>query len=294
MSIEKEPKPRVAVVTDSCCSIRPENKLAQEYEVTVIPVEIKFFENGRFVPYSDFEVTPQEFYQRMRTSKMLPQTSGAIPGKTVETFKKLSEETNSIISIHVTSRHSVVSESAVLAKRLTQEEMPELLIEVVDSKQISLGLWFLAEHAARLSKKGANLEQIKEEVLEMIPKVQLLAVLESFENLKRGGRADELVKAYLASILSIYPVLGVKEGKLELFTKARSPKKARTTMIEMVGDSGELVRMAVIHTNAPGMAEEVKENLAKIYKGEISIYEAGPVLGVHAGEGAVGIAFQKA
>lgn len=290
MSVER----KVAVVTDSCCSIRPEDRLVREYEVTILPVEIKFFENGRFVPYSDFEVTPQEFYQRMAASERLPQTSGAITGGTVEAFKRLSKKTGSIISIHVTSQHSVVFESAVLGKKITQEEIPELLIEVIDSKQISLGLWFLAEHAASLSKKGAGLEQIKDEVLEIIPKVQLLAAFESFENLKRGGRADELMKAYLASILGIYPVLGIKDGKLELFDRTRGPKKARRRMIEMVGDSGELVRMAVIHTNAPEIAEEVKESLAEIYKGEIPIYEAGPVLGVHVGEGGVGVAFQKA
>lgn len=289
------PEQRVAVVTDSCCSIRPEDELAQKYEVvTIVPVEIKFFENNQYVPYSDFEIPPQEFYQRMRTSEKLPQTSGAITGRTLETSRKLSKETNSIISIHVTSKHSVVWESVVLGKKIAQEEIPELLIEVIDSKQLSLGLWFLVEHAAILSKKGANLEQIKNEVLEMIPKIQLLAVLESLENLKRGGRADELVKAYLASLLSIHPILGVKEGKLEQFARERTVKRAREKMVEMVGDSGKLVKMAVLHTNAPEMAKGMKENLAKTYKGEIPIYEAGPVLGVHAGEGAVGVAFQRA
>lgn len=288
------PEQKVAVVTDTCGSIRPEHELAKQYEVVIVPVDVKFFEGGQYVPYSDLEITPQEFYQRMRASEKLPQTSGAITGRVVKTFERLSGETDSIISIHVTSKHSVAWESAVLGKKLTQEKIPDLLIEVIDSRQITLGLWFLVEHAAMLSKKGASLKQIKEEVLEMIPKVQLLAVLESLENLKRGGRADHLVKAYLASLLSIYPVIGLKEGRLELFARARSPEKARKKMVEMIGDSGKLLRMAVLHTNVPARAKEVKESLQKIFKGEIPIYEAGPALGVHAGEGAVGVTFQRA
>lgn len=288
------PEQKVAVVTDTCGSIRPEHELAKKYEVVIVPVDVKFFESGRYVSYSDLEITPQEFYQRMRASEKLPQTSGAITGRIVKTFERLSRETDSIISIHVTSKHSVAWESAVLGKKLTQEKIPDLLIEVIDSRHLTLGLWFLVEHAARLSQKGARLEQIKKEIMEMIPKVQLLAVLESLENLKRGGRADHLVKAYLASLLSIYPVLGLKEGRLELFARTRSPEKARKKMVEMVSDSGKLVRMAMLHTNFPEMAKEVKESLQKIYKGEIPIYEAGPALGVHAGEGAVGVVFQRA
>jgi len=288
------PQHKVAVVTDSCSSVRPEDELANRYEVVIIPVDIKFFEGGRYVPYSDLEISPKEFYQRMRASEKLPQTSGAITGRIAKAFERLSTETDSIISIHVTSKHSVAWESALLGKKLAQEKIPGLLIEVIDSKHISFGLWFLVEHAAVLSQKGANLEQIREELLQMIPHIHLLAVLESFENLKRGGRADDLVKAHLASLLSIYPVIGLKGGKLVQFARARSPEKARKKMIEMIGDSGKLVRMAVLHTNIPGMAEEVKASLQKIYKGEIPIYEAGPVLGVHAGEGAVGVAFQTA
>ena len=285
---------RVAVVTDTCSSIRPDDELAQKHEVVIIPVDVKFFEGGQYVPYSDAEISPQEFYERMRASEKLPQTSGAITGRNVKAFERLSRETSSIISIHVTSKHSVAWESAVLGRTLTRERIPELMIEVIDSKHITLGIWFLAEHAAMLSQKGANLEQTKREVVEMIPNVHLLAVLESLENLKRGGRADRLVKAYLASLLSIYPVLGLKDGRLEQFARARSPEKARKKMIEMVGDSGKIVRMAMLHTNVPEMAKEVKESLQKIYQGEIPIYEAGPALGVHAGEGAVGVAFQTA
>ena len=291
MSLER----KVAVVTDSGSSMRPEYKEAQDLGVTIVPLEIKFYENGQYVPYGDLESTPEEFYQRMRKSEKIPQTSGAVIGRIFETYKRLSKETDSAISVHITSKHSVAWESAVAGAKIAQEEIPGVLdIEVIDSRQLSLGTWLLVEHAALLSQKGARLEQIKEEVLAMIPQVQLLVVLKTFENLKKGGRANDVVQAYFASLLQINPILGLQEGKLVRLEMTRSAKKSRGRMVEMVGDSGKLVRVGLLHTHALEVAEEVEKALSNIYQGEMPVYDAGPVLGVHAGEGAVGVVFQKA
>ena len=289
------PERKVAVVTDSGSSMRPEYRRTQELGVTIVPLEIRFYENGQYVPYADLDITPEEFYRRMRKSEKLPQTSGAVVGRIAETYKRFSKETDSVISIHVTSEHSVAWESAVTGAKIAQEEISgELAIEVVDSRQLSLGTWLPAERAALLSQKGANLEQIKEEVLAMIPQVEVLVVLETFETLKKGGRANDVVQAYFASLLHITPILGLREGKLTRLAITRSAKMSRKRMIEMVGDSGRLVKLGLLHTNAAEMAEEVKKALSNIHQGEILVYDAGPVLGVHAGEGAVGIVFQKA
>ena len=116
---------KVEVVTDSGTSIRPEAKEAKEAKVTIIPLEVKFYENGKFVPYYDLDVSPDEFYRKMLKGEKLPQTSGNVTGKMIETYKKISQKTDSIISIHITSKHSVAWESAVLSARLAQEEIPK-------------------------------------------------------------------------------------------------------------------------------------------------------------------------
>ena len=289
------PEGKVAVITDSGSSIRPGSPEAEEFGVTIVPLEVKLWENGMYVPYSDAEISSVDFYQRMRSSERLPQTSGSVLGRLTEAYQKLSTRAQSIISIHITSKHSVAWQTAVLAKNLIQEKAPETgPIEVIDSKQVSLATWFPAQLAAELSIKGVALQQIKEEVLEAIAKTQLYVTLQTFDNLIKGGRADEIVKAVFATMLSIYPVLGLADGKLKDFAKARTAQKARGQMIQMVGDAGKLVRLAVVHTNAIAVAEKVKGALGKIYQGNIPIYEAGPALAVLAGEGAIGIAFQKA
>ena len=294
--MERENK--IAVVTDSGSSMRPEYEKVQKLGVTVVPLEISFLENGKYVPYVDLNIPTEEFYQRMRDNpKDLPKTSGAVIGRIAEVYKKLSDKTDSIISIHITSEHSVAWASAVAGAKVAQEEASRpIAIEVIDSRQISLGTWFLAEQAALLSKEGNNLEQIKEKILAMIPQVQLLVVLEKFDNLKYGGRANDIAQAYFASILHISPIIGLRNGKLTSMPGeiTISPKRSRNRMVEMVEHSGTLARLGILHTNAPKVAGEVKEALSRIYQGEISVYDAGPALGVHAGAGAIGIIFQKA
>lgn len=285
---------RVEVVTDSGASIRPEDKEAREYSVTIVPLNITFFEDGQPKSYDDLEFTPREFYRKMRESKELPQTSGAVIGKIAKIYQELSGKTDSIISIHVTSKHSVAWESAVQGAEMAQAKIPELSIEVIDSKQISLGTWFLAKLATKLSQEGASLEEIKNEVLITVPKIQLYAALSTLDNIIKGGRVPTLT-GYLGKALKILPVLGVFDGEIKEISKVRTVGRARREMIKMVeGEEKEIARMVVLHTNDPEAAKEVREALAEFYKGKIPIYEAGPVLGVHAGEGAVGVAFQRA
>lgn len=285
---------KIAVVTDSGASVRPEYPAAQELGITVVPLDIIFDEGGQLVSYPDLDFTPAEFYRRMRESEKPPKTSGAITGRIAAVYQRLSEKTDSVISIHITAKHSVAWQSAVAGAKIAKETRGALSIAVIDSRQLSLGTWFLAELAAQLSQKGAGLEQIKEEVLETIPKVELRVVLESLDNLKAGGRAPEVVQAYFMSLIRVSPVLGLVKGKLGGIRMERTPERARERMVEMVGDSGQPVKMAVLHTNAIGLAGEVRERLARIYQGEIRIFDAGPVLGVHAGPGAVGVVFQIA
>ena len=278
--------------------MRPDSPEAKELEVTVVPLEIKFWENGQFVPYADSDISNEDFYRRMKSADKLPQTSGIITGRLTETFRKLRDKAESIISIHITSKESGVWNSAVLAKNIVQEEPgPKTEFEIIDTGSVSLTSWFPVEAAAEAARKGATLKAVKEEATEVANKSHLFVTLETLENLKYGGRGKEIWQAKFAIAISIFPVVGFKDGKLKNFAMARpKAENARQKMLEMLGDEGELVRLAVVHTNAPVLAVRIREEVIKrkIFGGIIPIYEAGPVLGVHAGEGAVGFAFQKA
>jgi DegV family protein with EDD domain len=291
---------RVAVVADTGSSLRPDSAEAKEWGVTVVPLEIKFWENGQFIPYADSDISNEDFYRRMMAAgRKLPQTSGIITGRLTETFRKLREKYESVISINITSKESGVWNSAVLAKNIVIEEPgPKTEFEVVDTHLVSLAALFSVETAALAAKKGASLKSVKEEAEEVAKNSQIYVCLETFDNLRYGGRGSQILEASAAITLSLFPVMGFsKEGKLKRFATTRpKSENARQKMLEMLGDEGNLVRLAVVHTNAPGLAVRMREELIKrkIFSGIIPIYEAGPVLAVHAGQGAVGFAFQKA
>ena len=122
----------IAIVTDSGASIGPKFPEAIQYNVTIVPLEVRFWDGTKYVSYSDADIKPEDFYRRMSSDKRLPQTSGAVPGRFVDTYRNLSERTRSIISIHITSKLSGVCESAITAKNIVQEEEPKTEIEVKD------------------------------------------------------------------------------------------------------------------------------------------------------------------
>jgi DegV family protein with EDD domain len=288
------PENKVAVVTDSGSSIHPDSALAKELGITVVPLDIEFFENGEWFSMSDDTITPQDFYLKMRSQEQLPKTSGAITGRISELYQKLGGERQSIISIHITAQHSAVWKSAVLGSNLAVEKNPHLLIEVIDSQQVSLAIWFLAEQAAKLANEGYPLEDIKRLVLETIPKTELFISLSTLDNVVKGGRLSSAA-GYLGSKLNLKPLIGLDQGKLKIQGISRTTKNAERDLLKRVENTkGDIVKLAIIHTNYPEGAAILKQSLAGIYHGEIGVFEAGPSLGVHAGEKAVGIALQKA
>jgi len=283
----------VCVVVDSGSSMRESFSEVKEREISVIPLEVKFLENGNWVPYLDSELSPDEFYRKMALSKTLPQTSGAMTGRASKLYESLAEKSNSIISIHITAKHSVAHESALLAAKLVMEINPEVLIEVIDSKLVSIGTWLLAEKAALLSAEGYPLEDIKRLLLEMVPKLDLITFLPSLDNLIKGGRVTAL-KGMLGNLLNIKPIIGFVDGQITELSKTRTISKAKQELVSrFTGIKEEIVKLAILHTNNEEGARELQMDLASFYPGAIPVYEAGPVLGVHAGSGAVGIAFLK-
>lgn len=284
------------------CSFRPEDPEVQECGISLIPLQLSILESGEWTTKQETEILPGQFYtimQRMIAEDgQLPKTSGLSPGIARDTYLDLfrQQEAEAVFSVHVTKAHSQAMDAALIgadeAKKSAGEDLP---IAVVDSKSLSLGQYWIAKHAAWLAQKGADLKSIVGEVSQLIPKIEVLVVLETFENLKKGGRAEQ-VKGRLASMfsaISIHPILAVKDGRLNIFSRARNASKARNKITQMVGDMGEMIKMGVIHTNAPVLAEEVKNSVGSFFKDRIPIVDAGPALATHAGEKAVAVVAQK-
>jgi len=296
---------RPGIVIDSGSSIRNESPLSKEYNIISVPLSISFFKNGEWTTMDDFDISPEEFYQRMKSSEKLPQTSGSITGKLINIYDSNVKEDKSTISIHITSKHSNVYSSAILAKNIIEEKYPKtfnkknphLFIEVIDSKSVSIGTWFLAQKAAILANEGCPLSEINRQILETVPKIEIFTTLSTFENVVKGGRLSSAA-GLIGDKLQLRPFISIVEGEMKIDKKrslTRTNKNAQRELISKVQSAdGKIVKMAIIHTNFLEGATLLKEKLSEFYMGEIDIFEAGPSLGVHTGVGGLGIAFQKA
>lgn len=301
-SMNTENKPQI--VSDTGCFIRREGIAPNEYGVNYAPLNISFFENGDWVSYEDTDLSPEEFYSKMRASEKLPKTSGAITGKLINLYDSAINKDQSTISIHITSKHSAVYNSATLAKSIIQEKYPQifnkkkphLYIEVIDSKQISIAGGFLAEQAVSLANEGYPIKDICKIILETIPKTEIFTTLNSFENVVKGGRLPAAIGA-IGDKLQIKPFIAIVDGEMKIIKRSltRTNKNAHKELVKRVENTqGDIIKLAVVHTNDLSGALELQKSLSQLYSGVIDIFEAGPALGVHAGEGGLGIAFQKA
>jgi DegV family protein with EDD domain len=271
----------VRIVVDSLADIPP--ALVEELHITVIPAIVRFgdeeFEDG-------VSLTSAEFYTRLQSSPSLPQTAVPPLGVFEAMYRRLASETSQIISIHVPAGLSGMVNAATIAAR----SLPDVWIEVVDSTNMSMAQGWLAVLAARAAREGQSMEEIVALVRATIPKVRLLAVVDTLEYAVRGGRLGK-GKALVGTLLRVKPLVQVLNGEVLPLENIRTRTRALARLVELTAGLGPLSEVCVAHAHAPELAGDLREMLAPICPiDRIPIAEAGPVLGAHTGPGAVGVA----
>jgi len=278
--LEKMVGPRkVRVVTDSTADIPP--ALAQELDITIVPCNVIFGDRT----YQDgIDISRAEFYRKMTEERELPATSQPSVEQFKEVYGQLGKECTQIVSIHLAGSLSGTLNSAQVAAR----DFPQLKIAIIDSRQATMALGWLAIYAARAANAGQTLEEIVALVEEMIPRLRVLAMLDTLEYAHRMGRIGKAA-ALMGALLKLKPIIQLKDGEVLPVEKVRTQRKALVRMAEMVQEMGPLQELSVLHANAPALAEELRELLAPLAPGkEIIMAEVGTVLGAHTGPGAVG------
>jgi len=276
----------VKVVVDSTSDIPAQ--LAKEWDITVVPAYVVF--GGK--SYRDrLDISEDEVYARLDHDSVFPTTSVPSPQNFADVYNKLADETDEIISIHVTSRESGVYNSALLGRELVNKKCH---IEVIDSLSVAMSYGILAIAAAKEAKAGASLEKVAEVVRQSIPRMHLLLVLDTLKYVIRGGRVG---KGYglLGSVLRVKPLLTLRDGKLMLAGVARTRAKAIKRLYDFVESFPQVSEVAVSYTTskeeAEALAEQIKANFPDI---PLYFTRVGPVLGTHAGPGAMGVAVREA
>jgi DegV family protein with EDD domain len=271
----------VRVVTDSTADI-PADMIAA-LGITVIPSYVVF---GSESYREGVELTKQQFYEKLRTTRVIPTTAAPPPAIYEETYRRLAQETGEIVSIHLASGYSGLYSSAAIAAR----NISQARITVVDSEQVTMGYGWMVVAAAESAQRGASAEQIVTLVEGMKPRSRVLAVLDTLEFLHRGGRVD-WIQAMIGTLLRIKPIIEVAQGEVKLLERARTLQRSLGRLVERVWALGPLERAIVLHADAPDLAQRVADQLQIAVPGwDPLIDQAGVTIASHVGPGAVGIA----
>lgn len=272
---------RIAIVTDSAASVPPE--LAREVELEIVPVGIQIDNQFR---REGLDITPEEFYTQLEAKENIT-TSQPSPGDFLDIYNRLVDKAKEIISIHITSKQS----GTVQVAELLKEHIP-IPITVIDSESASMGQGFAALAAARAALRGKSREEILEIIERVKQKTAVFVAVPTLKYLARSGKVSR-VQAMVASLLTIKPILGIRDGLVQAVEKKRTYAQALQRMIGLVEERfpTEKLTVAVLHSNALEKAEEFKQKVEERLRcAQVFIAEMGASLAVHGGQGMLGIA----
>lgn len=273
---------RVSVVTDSTCDIPVE--IVRDLGITVVPLNVHF---GTTTYRDGVDITAEEFYQKLVSFSGMPTTSQPSVGAFQDVYRELAAGGSEIISIHISQKLSGTYASALAAA----QSLPDLRIEVVDSKFASIALGLMVIAAAEASRQGKGLAELTRLIHEAIPRTHLYVVMDTLEYLRRGGRIGK-ASALIGTLLSIKPVLAVKDGEIHPVEKVRTKAHALRRLIELTRQHGGIAKLAMAHSAALDEAEQVARELSTLVpRRDIIMANVGAVVGTHVGPGVVGTCF---
>lgn len=277
---------KTRIIVDSTADLMPEYK----ERVHTVPLTVHFgveeFVDGVTIDH-------KTFYEKLIESDVLPTTSQATPDAFMKEFEKAKQAGQSAVVITLASNFSGTYQSAMIAA----EEYED--IYVVDSASAAMGSGILVELAFRLLDEGKSAKEIAEVLEREKKKIVIVALVDTLEYLKKGGRVSKTV-AFAGSVLNIKPVLSVVSGEIKVLGKARGSKMGNNLLVQEIDKAGGIDFSKPILLGYSGISDALLqkyiEDSRHIWEGnleEIRYTSVGSVIGTHAGPGAVVVAFFK-
>jgi DegV family protein with EDD domain len=273
----------VRVVTDSACDLPDE--LLSELGIGLVPLRIRF---GAEELVDRTELSTKEFWARCANFDGLPETSAPAPGQFQAAFEAMAAEgASGVVCVSLSSKLSATIESARQAARAVEGSFP---VRVLDSLSVTLGQGLVAIEAAQRAALAGDLDEVAAAAEAVVGRMKVYGAIDTLENLKRGGRIGG-ARALLGSMLSIKPVIEVAHGVVEEESKQRTRGRSLRYLADKVKAAGPISRLAVFGADAPDMDEFLKM-LEGVHPTEkVLVGDVGPVIGTHAGAGAIGVAW---
>lgn len=277
---------KTRIIVDSTADLMPEYKS----RVSMVPLTVHFGEEE----YIDgVTIDHKTFYEKLIESDVLPSTSQATPDAFMKEFNKAKEAGEAAVVITLASKFSGTYQSAMIAAAEYED------IYVVDSSSAAMGSGILVELAFRMIDEGKNAEQIAKALEEEKKKIVLVALVDTLEYLKKGGRISKAV-AFAGGMLNIKPVLSVIDGEINMLGKARGSKMGNNLLVQEIDKAGGIDFSKPVLLGYSGISDALLkkyiEDSRHIWEGnlnEVRYTTVGSVIGTHAGPGAVVVAFFK-
>lgn len=276
---------KVNIIVDSTADITEDVK----ERLTVVPLTLRF---GDEEYIEGVTIQKKEFYQKLIESDVLPKTSQASPADFEDVFEKIVAAGESAVVITLSSKLSGTWQSAMIAAREHEES-----IYVVDSRNVAIGTAILAKLALRLVDEGMGAREIAERLEKEREKICLIAMLDTLEYLKKGGRISAAA-AFAGGVLSIKPVVCIRDGEIVVLGKARGSKQGNNLLVSEIRKTGGIDFTKPILLGYTGLDDTLLqkyiEDSKALWEEGISSLETtmiGSVIGTHAGPGAVAVAF---
>jgi DegV family protein with EDD domain len=277
---------RIRVVTDSACDL-PE-LFVQSLTIDIVSLTIRFGDEE----FTDrVDLTPDAFWAKCKVSKTLPETAAPSPGAFQAIYERAkSEGCDGVVVLTLSSLLSATHQSATLGAEAVEGLIP---VTVIDTLNVSMGQGLLVIEAAELAKNGATIEEIVARTNQLIKRSGVVATLDTLDHLIKGGRIGG-AKALLGQVLSIKPLIELKEGVVAEAGRQRTRAKALAAVANAAAGHAPLRRLALIHGAASDVA--TLEALVRDIKTEypLIVTDIGPVVGTHGGPGIIGLTWIEA
>lgn len=260
--------------------------MADSLGIVIVPLSVRFGDQ-EFIDRTT--ITTDEFWARCAASPQLPETAAPSPGQFENAYRDLKASgATSVVVISLSSSLSATMQSAEIAAKSVAGDID---VTVIDSRNASMGLGLTVLDCAALAKSGASKQDVIALANDLIPRTHVFGALDTLDNLKKGGRISG-AKAALAGALSIKPLIEVREGLVEEAGKQRTRSKALAFLVDILRGHGPRVeKVGVLHAQCADIDSFVTQ-VKGVFDGDIIVGDIGAVIGTHAGQGTIGIAFR--
>lgn len=274
----------VKVVTDSTWDLTPE--LAKELDVTVVPLSVLFGEEA----YKEgVEITRDAFFDRLVNGPVHPHTSQPSVGDFAAVYKELADQGHEIVSVHISDKLSGTLNSARAAKL----DLPDATITLVDSTTAALALGLVVKATAEAAQAGKSHADVVAVAEDAAAKTEVYFILETLTYLQKGGRVGK-AQALIGGLLSIKPILTVRDGEVHPHEKVRSRAKGIARLKEIAAKSGPYAEVGVIFDGESDIVSDLIKEMSGLTDKPVLPGKIGAVIGVHTGPDVVGLALRRA